>query len=409
MDNLTHTLIGTLLGETVSRTTRADEHGLPAELRRNLLVTLAAVGSNLPDADLLYSYYDGKIGYLLQHRGHSHTLLGALVLGALTYAVTLWWLRRRKLTVARVDRRWILATLGLTLLLHIAMDFTNNYGVHPFWPIYNGWLYGDAVFIVEPLLWAACAPLFFLLGTRAARLIVALILALGIGLSWFSGLVAVPAAVALSALVAAMLVLGHRARAEVAVASAIGVWLSLTAIFLVSAHVAGKRATALSARLFPDARLLDHVATPMPANPLCREVILVQTEAERTVLRRGMLTLAPALIDADHCLSRSFDVPTTAPLRPVPAAGSAEMKWFGQVSTPTAELKDIVRSNCTAAAAMRFIRAPWLSSVGGATVLADLRYDREPELGFAEIALLGSERCPLFVPGWEPPRADLLK
>lgn len=409
MDNLTHTLIGTLLGESVSRSTRADEHGLPGDVRRNVLVTLATVGSNLPDADLLYSYFEGKVGYLLQHRGHSHTLVGALVLGALGYLVTLWLLRRRGLVPSVADRRWMAATLGVTSLLHVAMDFTNNYGVHPFWPIYNDWLYGDAVFIVEPLMWSACAPLVFLLRTRAARLVVLLILALGIGLSWFSGLVAAPAAFALTAVTVTMLILGYRATPAVAAGSAIAVWLLATVVFLISARIAGDRATALSARLFPGARLLDHVATPMPVNPLCREVILVQTEAERTVLRRAMLTLTPALIAADQCISRSFDLPATAPLRHIAVPDTREVKWYGEVAFPTTELVRIVRTHCTASAAMRFIRAPWIAPVRGATVLGDLRYDREPELGFAEIELPAAPRCPRFVPGWESPRADLLQ
>ena len=35
--------------------------------------------------------------------------------------------------------------------LHLAMDFANNYGVHPFWPLSGRWFYGDTIFIIEPL------------------------------------------------------------------------------------------------------------------------------------------------------------------------------------------------------------------------------------------------------------------
>ena len=37
-------------------------------------------------------------------------------------------------------------------LRHILLDFTNNYGVRPFWPFFEKWYSWDIVFIVEPLL-----------------------------------------------------------------------------------------------------------------------------------------------------------------------------------------------------------------------------------------------------------------
>jgi inner membrane protein len=59
---------------------------------------------------------------------------------------------------------------------------------------------------------------------------------------------------------------------------------------------------------------------------------------------------------------------------------------------------------------MRFIRVPWLAAVGKDAVLGDLRYDREKELGFAEVALRDPPGpCPQPVPDWQPPRADLLR
>src|SRR5262245_20980231 len=189
MDNVTHTLIGALLGETVARTTQPDPRGLPDEIRRNLLVATAAIGSNLPDVDVLYSFIGGKINYLLQHRGHSHTIIGALVLAAVAFAITRWRLKSRGQAPSARDVRWLAGVLTVTPLLHIGMDFTNNYGVHPFWPLSNRWFFGDAVFIAEPLLWAACAPLVFTFRTLFARLLVAAVLAIGVGLALLSGLV----------------------------------------------------------------------------------------------------------------------------------------------------------------------------------------------------------------------------
>jgi len=38
-------------------------------------------------------------------------------------------------------------------LSHIFLDFTNNYGVRPFWPFWEKWYSWDIVFIVEPALY----------------------------------------------------------------------------------------------------------------------------------------------------------------------------------------------------------------------------------------------------------------
>ncbi len=51
-------------------------------------------------------------------------------------------------------------------------------------------------------------------------------------------------------------------------------------------------------------------------------------------------------------------------------------------------------NNCEAAAAFRFIRMPWLANVKEGLVLGDLRYDREPELGFAELRHRRSTELP---------------
>ena len=410
MDNITHTLIGALLGETIARITQSDARGLPGEVRRNLLVTTSAIGSNLPDVDVLYSFIGGKINYLLQHRGHSHTVIGALLLAVATFAIARWVLARRGHAPSSGDLSWLAGVLALTPLLHIGMDFTNNYGVHPFWPLSNRWFYGDAVFIAEPLLWAACAPLAFTFRSKTARLIVVAMLAIGSGVALFTGLVPLLPAVALIVIIAAMLLLGLRARPQIALLGGIALWLAVTATFAVSSQLAGRRVKALATTLFPGARLIDHVLTPMPANPLCWEVMLVQIQANDVVARRTMLALAPALIPADGCLSRSLNIPSSAPLQRVSAEDSAELHWYGEIATQLDRLKSRVAVDCQAAAAMRFIRVPWLAAVETVTVLGDLRYDREKSLGFAEVPLHDPPGpCPRLVPDWRPPRAELLQ
>src|ERR1700753_2709646 len=164
MDNLTHSLIGMVAGEAVARLTPVSKGGLALETRRGLLVTLATVGGNLPDIDLVLTYRGfarDKLEYLLEHRGYTHTVLGCLVLATLMYLVVEGWARYRRLSMTRNDRLMLAAVAVFGTLLHLGMDALNSYGVHPLWPFYDGWIYGDLIFIVEPLYWLAVAPLFF--------------------------------------------------------------------------------------------------------------------------------------------------------------------------------------------------------------------------------------------------------
>ncbi len=408
MDNITHTIIGALVGEVAARVAPNRRSTLPTSTRRNLCVTLAAIGSNLPDADLLYSFFGGKSNYLLHHRGHTHTVLIAVLLGLAVLAITRWWIRRRGLLASAEDYGVLATVLLFTPLLHIAMDFTNNYGVHPFWPVDNRWFYGDSVFIIEPLFWAACAPLAFIFKTHVARFAVLLLMVGAIALCFFSGMVPQALAAAYALLVAAMLLVGQRAPTKVALAASLAAWLGATAMFAVTANTARAHVNAIAARQFPDSTMIDRIVTPMPANPACWEVMLLQRDADNAVLRRAMLALAPAWLSADQCLSRSLDIAITAPLVPVPTDSSEEIKWYGQISTPIDRLATLAASNCEAAAALRFIRMPWLANVNGELVLGDLRYDREEELGFAEIVIDAQPSCPSFVPNWAEPRYELL-
>lgn len=408
MDNLTHTLIGALIGEATAQAAPRAQGDLPEATRRNLCVTLASIGSNLPDSDLLYSFFGGKLNYLLHHRGHTHTILIALLLGAAVFGLMRWWLRRRNLQASRADLRLLAGVLLITPLLHIAMDFGNNYGVHPFWPLDNRWFYGDSIFIIEPLFWAACAPLAFTFRTRPARFIVWLVMVMAIGLVFFTGIVPKPIAAAYSLLVVAMLLVGSKAPRRVSLAAGIGLWVGTTLMFVLTAQAAKSRIEQIAAAQFANSELLDHVVTPMPSNPFCWEIMLVQEEAGSVVLRRAMLALAPSLVAADQCLVRSLDMPVTAPLAEVARAGSPELKWYGQISSPLDRLRGLAQTNCKAEAALRFIRVPWLATIEQELVLGDLRYDREVELGFSEVTITDGPDCPRFVPQWVPPRQDLL-
>src|SRR5690606_20591590 len=135
---------------------------------RKVYWLVSILGNNLPDLDILYAglTLNGRLGYLLHHRGHTHTLLIGLLQGAIIGAVAQYWLKRNVKNLSSWDEKAIWFLSLLSPVIHLGMDSLNNYGVHPFWPFWNGWMYGDSVFIIEPLLWLALFPVVYFVTTN---------------------------------------------------------------------------------------------------------------------------------------------------------------------------------------------------------------------------------------------------
>ena len=113
-------------------------------------MTLAA---EAPDLDI-FGNLKGPVFGFAHHRGFTHSFLGLALVSAavvgLMYGV--WCLRGRKTRDANSGPRWGLLFLLAYLagLSHILLDFTNNYGVRPFWPFGEKWYSWDIVFIWDP-------------------------------------------------------------------------------------------------------------------------------------------------------------------------------------------------------------------------------------------------------------------
>ena len=146
MEPVTHLMTGACLGRA----------GLN---RRTAHATLAAVlAAEAADLDVLWGLR-GPVEGLAHHRGITHTLVAApFVALAVTGAVWLWrrvCLRSKpaKASAQPVSWRWIWLTALTADLSHLALDWTNNYGLRPFFPFNRHWYAGSIVFIAEPVLW----------------------------------------------------------------------------------------------------------------------------------------------------------------------------------------------------------------------------------------------------------------
>jgi inner membrane protein len=74
----------------------------------------------------------------------------------LGFVYLIWRFRGRKIKDSNLPPRWGLLFLYACIagFSHILLDFTNNYGVRPFWPFSERWYSWDIVFIFEPVMFS---------------------------------------------------------------------------------------------------------------------------------------------------------------------------------------------------------------------------------------------------------------
>lgn len=151
MDNIAHTLGATALAKTRLGT------------RSPLSAAALVVAANLPDLDIVAGLWEPP-AYLVHHRGITHSLLG-IVLQAIALTSLLGLMERRSARrrgEGSLPSLW--GTLPATLTglgSHLLLDALNTYGVRPWLPFSNDWVYGDLVFIVDPYLWLLFAAMTF--------------------------------------------------------------------------------------------------------------------------------------------------------------------------------------------------------------------------------------------------------
>lgn len=402
---MTHSLVGLALGELVERALPSCADPRRGRTRRRALLLTGFLASNFPDLDLVLTpLLPEPLGYLIHHRGHTHTLLYALPQALLLLALTwlLWPAARRLLNEDRGARRAVVATALLGTVLHLAFDALNVYGIHPFHPVDSRWLYADLVFIVEPVFWTALGVALALAARRAWRrwLALAFFAAMPVLFTWMGflqwGSLAGLAAVALL-VVAARAKRGARAGLMAALLACAG----FVGIQAVAGHHARGEIRAALDRVAPGSAVLDIALSSFPANPLCWSFATVSTgpAADAYGVRVGVLSLAPGLTPVSACPARFGGVPGNV-------TGTAALAWkFGETGS-VADFRALQRANCHFDAWLRFARVPSLA--GG--VATDIRFGPPGQPNFSTLpyAARAAQPCPSPLADWGYPRADLL-
>ena len=142
MDNLTHSLVGAVLGRMGLK--RLSPRAMPA----------LVIAANLPDID---SWIARPLGLSPRtfHRGFTHGLGGMVTMPLLALAIILIWERLRPGKEGPVKVAGLLLACFIGVLSHPALDFLNTYGVRLLEPFAHRWFYGDTLFIVDPWIWIA--------------------------------------------------------------------------------------------------------------------------------------------------------------------------------------------------------------------------------------------------------------
>lgn len=139
MEPVTHFLTGACLG-------RAGFN------RKTAYATLAmTLAAEAPDIDVVWGL-GGPVTGFAHHRGITHTLLGAPVMALLVTGLI--WVLARVIRPPKMPVRWAWVWLLAVVadLSHLFLDWTNNYGLRPFFPFDRHWYAGSFVFIFDPLL-----------------------------------------------------------------------------------------------------------------------------------------------------------------------------------------------------------------------------------------------------------------
>ncbi len=404
MDNVTHSLVGLMVGEAAYEIRKYNDKPDDKNLRRFFLVS-SLLANNFPDLDIFYSGLFGELGYLVHHRGHTHTLLASFPLAALLFACCFYFAKVKKIVFEKEGWKWIAALSVLGPIVHIWMDSLNSYGVHPFWPISNKWFYGDSLFIVEPWIWVLLSVTLFRLNkNKYLRLGLAVITLTAILLCFFTGFVPIEITLVLIGFsVLLYSCLGYLSEYRKTFTGLV-LFSLLILSFNRTCKYLKKEFFKYYQAQYEQTDLRDLILTPYPANPFCWGAITVEMSEEKThyFMRRGVIAAFPRLFSLEACERLGF-VGKIGEFQSDPKL--PQVHWMGQVKTDLRQLKNYQENSCLAHEFLQFARAPYLVKEDKKINLIDLRFMRKSTPSFAQVVLVDNPKC-LSVPApWVPPRS----
>jgi inner membrane protein len=148
MDNLTHSLVGALIGQ------------MGLKRKTGLAMPTLIIAANIPDIDAVATLLGGH-QHLAIRRGITHGPIAMVVLPLLLWGIMLWFDRWQTRLGKRPEKRlpvnkgWLLALAYIGCLSHPLFDWFNSYGIRLLEPFSSQWFYGDTLFIIDIWIWIA--------------------------------------------------------------------------------------------------------------------------------------------------------------------------------------------------------------------------------------------------------------
>jgi inner membrane protein len=142
VDPITHVLAGACMA-------RAGLNRITGLATLTVLLTAEA-----PDLDVL-ARLKGPVPGFVHNRGFTHSFIGVALVSAavVSFIYVIWRFGRRKGKDLHFAPRWC-SLFGLSYLAglsHILLDFTDSYGVRPYWPFSDRWYSWDIVSFADPV------------------------------------------------------------------------------------------------------------------------------------------------------------------------------------------------------------------------------------------------------------------
>ena len=158
MDSITHTVLGACVGEALAGK-KLGKHAM----------FWGALANNIPDVDVITSFWMSQADSLLAHRGFTHSILFALLFPFILAFILSRW-HKNKLMLFK--DWWILIASGM--FLHIFIDSLTSYGTGWFEPFSHYRVTMNVLFVADPFytlsLLISFVALLFIKGKKKSRI-----------------------------------------------------------------------------------------------------------------------------------------------------------------------------------------------------------------------------------------------